>query len=80
MPAQYDIKSIGDQVHKLTLELEVEKILTDVLFKYVHGTTGVDMNFLNRSAENIADSDEDSRLLVELLNARFSGIKKSLNL
>lgn len=41
MPDQYDIISIGDQVHNLTMQLEIEKILTGTLFRLLQGATGV---------------------------------------
>lgn len=79
MPAQYELKAIGDQVYRLTLQLEIEKILTDTLLRALslHGLLS------QKTIDGILDQlpkakDDEGELFTALYHSRLLGIHERL--
>ncbi len=80
MPAHYDIKAIGDQVHKLTLELEVEKTLTSFLLHYLQSHGILKPGIINNLIDGKISEplDPEGKLFLNLRKARLVDIRDAL--
>ncbi len=80
MPAHYDLKSIGDQVHRLTMQDEAEKLLTDMIFRALYQSGSVTTEQIDGFLDQLPHgSDKEASEFSALLHARMLDIYSIMN-